>query len=56
MKLDEVIRKQNIEAREKAEREFRAHVQCQMVCGDGSGKPITKHIENCPVLELLSKE
>jgi hypothetical protein len=35
---------------EKAKADFARHVQCLMVCGDGSGKPITRHIPDCPVL------
>lgn len=52
MKLDKVIKKHKQEAYEKAQKYFSASVQCQMVCGDGSGKPVTKHLDNCPVLAV----
>ena len=31
-----------------AEDYFKKEIQCQMICGDGSGKIITKHFVNCP--------
>ena len=29
---------------------FAAHMQCQMICGDGTGKKPDKHVENCPMV------
>ena len=36
--------------KKEVESEFAVALQCQMICGDGSGKRPTKHVDNCPWL------
>lgn len=31
---------------------FVAYTQCQLVCGDGSGKRPERHVENCPLIKM----
>lgn len=38
------------------ERQFRAEMQCQLVCGDGSGKKPDRHVDNCPVLAEIRQK
>lgn len=33
-----------------------AKTQCDMICGDGSGKKTIKHVQDCPYLEFINEE
>jgi len=35
---------------------FVAKAQCLLVCSDGSGKPVTKHVQNCPLKRMEEEQ
>jgi hypothetical protein len=43
--------KDKLKILEETTKRFKAYVQCQAVCGDGSGKKVTNHVEGCPYIK-----